>query len=105
MEKIEEFVDARKKSWCIRRGVFNAALRSMVSKRVTTTSRPNASCVRPANLPVVKISTTCNNRFSLDEEHLFLFLNCVLTDSLTRIARQTLGSRALCGAIRSFAPG
>ena len=32
----------------------------------------------PANLPVVRICSTCNKGFSADEEYLFLFLRCVL---------------------------
>ena len=35
----------------------------------------------PANLPVVQICAACNNGFSVDEEYLFLFLQCVLADS------------------------
>ncbi len=78
MDQIEEFVDERQKSWCIHCGGWIAEL---------DTNRdhvPSKSLLRepyPANLPVVEICAACNEGFSLDEEYLVVFLNCVLAGS------------------------
>ena len=78
MDQIEEFVDERQKSWCIHCGGCIADL---------DTNRdhvPSKSLLRepyPANLPVVEVCKACNEGFSLDEEYLAVFLNCVLAGS------------------------
>ena len=78
MDQIEEFVDERQKSWCIHCGGWITEL---------DTNRdhvPSKSLLRepyPANLPVVEVCTACNEGFSLDEEYLVVFLNCVLAGS------------------------
>ncbi len=78
MDQIEEFVDEREKSWCIHCGGWIAEL---------DTNRdhvPSKSLLRepyPANLPVVEVCAACNEGFSLDEEYLVVFLNCVLAGS------------------------
>lgn len=75
MEKIEEFVDDRQKSWCIQCG---ASIGSVETSEDHVPSKGLLREPRPENLPVVDICTSCNNGFSADEEYLFLFLNCVL---------------------------
>ena len=78
MDQIEECGDERQKSWCIHCGGWIAEL---------DTNRdhvPSKSLLRepyPANLPVVEVCATCNEGFSLDEEYLVVFLNCVLAGS------------------------
>ena len=94
MEKIEEFVDERQKSWCIQCG---ASINGVETSDDHVPSKCLLRTPCPANLPVVKICTACNNRFSLDEEYLFLFLNCVLTGS-TDPDRQT--DARVAGALR-----
>ena len=78
MDKIEEFVDERQKSWCIQCGAW-------IGDVETNDDHVPSKCLLlkpyPANLPVVKICTACNSGFSADEEYLFLFLHCVLAGS------------------------
>ena len=75
MDRIEEFVDERQKSWCIQCG---ASIGSVETSEDHVPSKGLLREPRPANLPVVDICTPCNNGFSADEEYLFLFLKCVL---------------------------
>lgn len=75
MDRIEEFVDERQKSWCIQCG---ASIGGVETSEDHVPSKGLLREPRPANLPVVDICTPCNNGFSADEEYLFLFLNCVL---------------------------
>ena len=78
MDKIEEFVDERQKSWCIQCGAWIGDVET------SDDHVPSKGLLRkphPANLPVVKLCTTCNNGFSADEEYLFLFMHCVLAGS------------------------
>ena len=78
MDKIEEFVDERQRSRCIH-------CRAWIGDVEANEDHVPSQCLlrepRPANLPVVRICTDCNNGFSADEEYLFLFLNCVLAGS------------------------
>lgn len=78
MDKIEEFVDERQKSWCIQ---CCAWIGDVETNHDHVPSKGLLRKPHPANLPKVKICTTCNNGFSADEEYLFLFLNCVLVGS------------------------
>ena len=78
MDKIEEFVDERLKSWCIHCG---AGIGEVETSEDHVPSKGLLRKPRPANLPVVRICTECNTGFSADEEYLFLFLNCVLAGS------------------------
>ncbi len=75
MDRIEEFVDERLKSWCIQCGAWIGGIETnedhVPSKALLLKPHPD-------NLPVVRICTACNNGFSADEEYLFLFLRCVL---------------------------
>jgi len=75
MDKIEEFVDERQKSWCIHCG---ALIGSVDTNEDHVPSRALLLKPYPDNLPVVRICRTCNDGFSADEEYLFLFLRCVL---------------------------
>lgn len=75
MDRIEEFVDERQKSWCIQCG---ALIGGVETSEDHVPSKGLLRKPRPANLPVVNICTPCNNGFSADEEYLFLFLNCVM---------------------------
>ena len=75
MDKIEEFVDERQKSWCIQCGAWIGDVDT------SDDHVPSKGLLRkpyPENLPVVNICNTCNNSFSADEEYLLLFLHCVL---------------------------
>ncbi len=79
MDQIEEFVDERQKSWCIHCGGWIAELDS------NHDHVPSKSLLRepyPANLPVGEVCKGCNEGFSLDEEYLVVFLNCVLVGSI-----------------------
>lgn len=75
MDKVEEFVDERQKSWCIHCG---AGIDGVDTNQDHVPSRALLLKPHPANLPVVRICSTCNKDFSADEEYLFLFLSCVL---------------------------
>ncbi|MBK8909027.1 MAG: hypothetical protein IPM60_14360 [Rhodospirillales bacterium] len=75
MEKLEEFVDERQKSWCIQCGAW---IGEVETNEDHVPSRALLLRPHPPNLPVVRVCATCNNGFSADEEYLFLFLRCVL---------------------------
>jgi hypothetical protein len=78
VDQIEEFVDERQKSWCIHCGGWITQLKT------NRDHVPSKSLLRepyPANLPVVEVCAACNEGFSLDEEYLVVFLNCVLAGS------------------------
>lgn len=85
METIEEFTNERKKVSCIQCG---ASLGIVDTNKDHVPSQCLLLRPLPENLPQVEICTSCNSRFSVDEEYLFLFLNCVLSGS-TDPARQT----------------
>lgn len=78
MDFIQEFVDERKKGGCVYCG------RSLAHDDVSKDHVPSKCLLQkpyPDNLPVVEMCAACNNSFSVDEEYLFLFLNCVLSGS------------------------
>ncbi|MER8549919.1 hypothetical protein [Mesorhizobium sp. M0684] len=78
MERIEEFVDDRQKSWCIH------CTRRLTELETTEDHVPTKSLLvkpRPHHLPVVTICRDCNNGFSRDEQYAVAFLSCVLAGS------------------------
>ncbi len=75
MYQINEFVDERQKSWCIHCGAGNGGVDT---NRDHVPSRTLLRKPYPANLPVVRICSACNESFSRDEEYLSLFLRCVI---------------------------
>lgn len=78
MDQINEFVDERQKSWCIHCGEW------IVELETNRDHVPSKNLLRkpyPKNLPVVQVCTTCNNEFSINEEYLTVFLECVLAGS------------------------
>src|SRR3546814_20277542 len=78
MERIEEFVDDRQKSWCIHCTRWHAGVET------TEDHVPMKSLLvkpRPHHLPVVTICRDCNNGFSRDEQYAVTFLSCVLAGS------------------------
>lgn len=78
MEKIEEFVDSRQKSWCIH------CTRYLTGIETNEDHVPTKSFLRkprPHHLPVVTICRECNNGFSRDEQYAVTFLSCVLAGS------------------------
>jgi hypothetical protein len=96
MERIEEFVDDRQKSWCIH------CTRWLSEIEATEDHVPTKSLLakpRPHHLPVVTICRECNNGFSRDEQYTVAFLSCVLAGS-TDPERQGNASaaRALSGS-------
>ena len=79
MDKIEEFVDERQKSWCIHCGAW---IGGADTNKDHVPSRALLLNLHPANLPVVRICSPCNKSFSADEEYLFLFLRCVIAGTI-----------------------
>lgn len=78
MEKIEEFIDERQKSWCL------LCAKTLADLETSEDHVPTKSLLakpRPHNLPVVTICHKCNNGFSLDEQYAVTFLSCVLCGS------------------------
>lgn len=78
MQRIEEFVDDRQKSWCIH------CARSLPDLKTNDDHVPSKSLLskpRPHHLPVVTICKECNTSFSLDEQYAVTFLSCVLSGS------------------------
>jgi len=78
MERIEEFVDERQKSWCIH------CTRWLTKLETTEDHVPTKSLLikpRPHHLPTVTICRKCNNDFSRDEQYFVTFLSCVLAGS------------------------
>lgn len=78
MERVEEFVDDRQKSWCIH------CTRWLAELDTTEDHVPTKSLLikpRPHHLPVVRICRDCNNGFSRDEQYAITFLSCVLVGS------------------------
>ena len=78
MERVEEFVDERQKSWCIHCARPLAGLETS-EDHVPTKSLLTKPC--PHHLPVVTICRECNNGFSRDEQYVVTFLSCVLSGS------------------------
>jgi hypothetical protein len=78
MQRIEESVDKRQKSWCIH------CARSLAELATNDDHVPSKSLLlqpRPHHLPTVKIYQECNTSFSLDEQYAVAFLSCVLSGS------------------------
>jgi hypothetical protein len=78
MQRTEEFVDDRQKSWCIH------CARSLAGLDTNDDHVPSKSLLskpRPHHLPVVTICKECNTNFSLDEQYAVTFLSCVLSGS------------------------
>jgi len=78
LERIEEFVDERHKSWCIH------CARLLVGLKTNEDHVPTKSLLakpRPHHLPVVTICRECNSGFSRDEQYAVTFLSCVLSGS------------------------
>ncbi|MCQ8279964.1 hypothetical protein NFI95_16095 [Acetobacteraceae bacterium KSS8] len=78
MQRIEEFVDERQKSWCIH------CVRSLAGLKTNDDHVPSKSLLtkpRPHHLPVVTICRECNTSFSLDEQYTVTFISCVLAGS------------------------
>ena len=78
MKYVNEFGDQRQKWSCVQCGVWTGAVET---NRDHVPSKGLLRRPLPDNLPVVATCTDCNNSFSVDEEYLFLFLNCVLVGS------------------------
>lgn len=78
LERIDEFVDERQKSWCIHCARMLAGLETNEDHVPTKSllAKP-----RPHHLPVVTICRECNNGFSRDEQYAVTFLSCVLSGS------------------------
>lgn len=75
MDRIEEFVDTRQKTWCIH------CTRPLAGTETNEDHVPTKSLLRkprPHHLPVVTICRECNNGFSRDEQYAVTFLSCVL---------------------------
>jgi len=90
LEKVEEFVDERQKSWCIH------CTRWLAELDTSEDHVPTKSLLlkpRPHHLPVVTICRDCNNGFSRDEQYAATFLSCVLAGS-TDPEKQTNESAA-----------
>lgn len=96
MERIEEFIDERQKSWCIH------CTRSLAGMETNEDHVPTKSLLakpRPHNLPVVTICRECNNGFSRDEQYVVTFLSCVLCGSTDpKKQRSSSAARALAGS-------
>ena len=75
MQQIEPFADIRQGTWCIHCGSTAKGSRDHVPSKVFL-DRPY-----PENLPVVDICGRCNQGFSLDEQYLSCFLECVVCGS------------------------
>jgi hypothetical protein len=78
MQKIEEFVDERQRTWCIH------CARPLVGLETNEDHVPSKSFLtkpRPHHLPIVTICRECNTGFSLDEQYAVTFLSCVLAGS------------------------
>jgi len=78
MQRTEEFVDDRQKSWCIH------CARSLAGLDTSDDHVPSKSLLskpRPHHLPVVAICKDCNTSFSRDEQYAVTFLSCVLSGS------------------------
>jgi hypothetical protein len=78
MRQIKDYSDDRNKQWCIH------CSKSLDDAAITRDHVPSKALLKsplPPNLPVINICMECNNKFSLDEEYLMVFLEVVLTGS------------------------
>jgi hypothetical protein len=98
MEKIEEFVDERNKSWCIHCGAW------LTDVPTNDDHVPTKSLLykpRPHHLPTVKVCRACNSDFSKDEQYFVAFLHSVLVGSTDPSKHgNSSASRALAGSAR-----
>jgi hypothetical protein len=78
MQRMEEFVDERQKSWCIH---CARPLDGLDTNDDHVPSKSLLSKPRPHHLPIVTICRDCNTSFSLDEQYAIAFLSCVLSGS------------------------
>lgn len=78
MQKIDEFVDERQKSWCIH---CARPLPGLDTNEDHVPSKSLLTKPRPHHLPIVRICKACNTGFSLDEQYAVAFLSCVLAGS------------------------
>lgn len=78
MQKIEEFVDERQKTWCPHCG---GELARLVTNEDHVPTKSLLIKPRPHHLPVAIICKACNTSFSLDEQYATAFLSCVLAGS------------------------
>ncbi len=77
MDQIDEFVDDRKKGWCVHCG---GSIAGLDANRDHVPSICLLRKPHPANLPVI-VCKKCNEGFSPDEEYVAAFLGCVVVDS------------------------
>lgn len=102
MQRIEDFVDDRQKTWCIH---CTRALAGLDTNDDHVPSKSLITKPRPHHLPVVKICRDCNISFSLDEQYAVTFLSCVLCGSTDpKDQPNTSAARALrkSSALRSL---
>jgi hypothetical protein len=78
MEKIDEFIDQRQKSWCIHCGAW---LTHVETNEDHVPSKSLLAKPRPHNLPVVTVCRDCNSRHSKDEQYFVAFIHAVLIGS------------------------
>lgn len=78
MERIEDFVDDREKSWRIH---CARSLTGLVTNQDHVPTKGLLAKPRPHHLPVVTICRECNGGFSRDEQYAVTFLSCVLSGS------------------------
>jgi uncharacterized protein YlaI len=88
MERIEEFVDERQKSWCIH---CDAWLTHVETNEDHVPSKSLLNKPRPHHLPVVTVCRECNSRHSKDEQYFVAFIQSVLVGS-TDPAKHSNGS-------------
>lgn len=93
MERIEEFVDDRQRSWCIH---CSRWLHDLETNEDHVPTKSLLFKPRPQNLPQVTICRACNNGFSKDEQYAVTFVSCVLTGSThPELQRNSSAARAL----------
>jgi hypothetical protein len=78
MRNVQEFVDARHKSWCIHCG---RPLSGLEANEDHVPSKSLLQKPRPHHLPIATTCKECNTAFSLDEQYAVTFLSCVLAGS------------------------
>ncbi|RWA58385.1 hypothetical protein [Mesorhizobium sp.] len=97
MERVEEFVDDRQKSWCIH------CTRWLAELDTTEDHVPTKGLLvkpRPHHLPVVTICRDCNNGFSRDEQYAVTVLSCILAGSTEpEKQRNASAARALAKSV------
>ena len=83
MEKLPNFGDRRQTGFCVHCG-------GSTETKDHAPSRIFLDLPYPANLPTLPCCTACNRRFSVDEEYLGVFIDCVLngTTDPSRLGRE-----------------